>query len=195
MSAVDLTQDVIAKSDQVNACDITEPVTVTVTGFTRVNDEKQPWHIKTDWHAQPWKPCKSMRRCLLRYWGKDADAWIGRQLTLFSDPNCKYAGKKIDGIRIAAMSGIEAAETFTAREWRGTDGLKTFVIQPISSGATEPTPTERLNKAVAAYDNAEDEPQLFKLDGLVDQLYNECDDEQKQVIQHARERAEKRLQS
>lgn len=38
-------------------------------------------------------------------WGDEMDAWIGRQLTLYVDPNVQYQGKTVPGLRVLPSAG------------------------------------------------------------------------------------------
>ena len=43
------------------------------------------------------------------YGGQDIDkVWIGKQITLYVDPNVQYAGKIVKGLRIRNVTGVEA---------------------------------------------------------------------------------------
>lgn len=116
---MDISDTIVAKSDQLNAEDlISGPITVTITGVKRTSDE-QPVAVEISGGHKPWKPCKSMRRLLIMAWpdgaknegGKtsyDPTCWVGRSLTLIRDPNVKWAGELVGGIRVAALSHIKA---------------------------------------------------------------------------------------
>ena len=104
---MDLSDTIIPKSDQLNADDLlTGPITVTVTAVRR-GDKEQPVSIGIDGGRQPYKPCKSMRRALIAVWGNDGAKWVGRRMTLYCDPEVKYGGVKVGGIRISHVSHIE----------------------------------------------------------------------------------------
>ena len=103
---MDVSDTIVAKSDQLNADDlIAGPIEVTVIDVKRVSDD-QPVAIEITGH-RPYKPCKSMRRVLVIAWGKDASQWKGKSLRLVRDPDVKWAGSAVGGIRIAAISHIK----------------------------------------------------------------------------------------
>lgn len=105
--AMSFSDTVIAKSDQLNADDlIGGPITVTITGVKR-GDSEQPVVLAIS-GQRPYKPCKSMRRVLITAWGDDGRAWVGRSMTLYCDPDVKFGGVKVGGIRISHMSHIES---------------------------------------------------------------------------------------
>ncbi len=101
----DLSSTIVAKSDQMNADELLEPVTITITRVEKVTAKDQPVHIHSE-GRQPYKPCLTMRRMLIAAWGKYADAWVGQSMTLYNDPSVRWAGKAQGGIRISHVTGI-----------------------------------------------------------------------------------------
>jgi len=108
---LDMTKTTEPKSDQMNYDDFIGGGTKTImiadvrsTG----SSEAQPIsiHYEGD-EGKPYKPCKSMRRVMVHAWGGDGLKYIGKSLTLFGDPEVKWAGKNVGGIRISHMSHIE----------------------------------------------------------------------------------------
>ncbi len=124
---------IVPKSNQLNADDlITGPITVTITAVRR-GDKDQPIIIELD-GLRPYKPCKGMRRILIAAWGDDPKRWVAQLMTLFCDPEVKWAGVKVGGIRISHLSGLEHPRTFMLTKSRGK--RSEFTIQPITpSGA------------------------------------------------------------
>ena len=104
----DITVTVTPKSDQLNADDLIEPRILTVTGLEWSGSEDQPiWINYVGGEGRPYKPCKSMRRVLIKLWGKDATQWAGRQMEVYCDPLVKFGGSEVGGIRISRVSHIE----------------------------------------------------------------------------------------
>ncbi|MGN7978235.1 hypothetical protein ACTJJ4_11740 [Microbacterium sp. 22195] len=105
---MDVSETILAKSDQVNASDLIEPVIVTVVDV-KAGPADQPVHIITDKYGKdrPFKPSKTVRRDLAKAWGTEAKAWIGRQMELYNEPTVLWAGKPVGGIRVSALSHIE----------------------------------------------------------------------------------------
>jgi hypothetical protein len=101
----DLSSTVIAKSDQLNADDLIEPITITVTRVDKVKSNDQPVLIHSA-ERQPFKPCLTMRRMLIAAWGKYKDEWVGRSMMVYCDPEVLWAGKAHGGIRISHVSHI-----------------------------------------------------------------------------------------
>lgn len=113
-----LRDTIVPKSDQLNADDlIAGPMTVKITGVKR-GDSEQPVIVALD-GQRPYKPCKSMRRVLISAWGDDGSKWVGRSLTLYNDPDVKFGGVKVGGIRISHMSDIPSDLVMSLTATRG----------------------------------------------------------------------------
>lgn len=99
-----------AKSDQLNSVDIigAEPV-IRVRDVEVKDTREQPISVYFDGdNGRPWKPSKGMIRILAGAWGRDSKDWIGKHARLYFDPEVTYAGEKVGGIRIKALSDIDA---------------------------------------------------------------------------------------
>jgi hypothetical protein len=88
------------------------PLTVRVTGLAAGSPD-QPVIVRvsdaaTEAPLRDYKPCKSMRRVLIACWGDKGRDWIGKSMTLVGDPSVVFGGVRVGGIRIAAVSGIDA---------------------------------------------------------------------------------------
>lgn len=105
----DMTMTIIAKSDQINAADlIGNPRTVTVSEVRIKAGDDQPVTIMIEGDKKAFRPCKGVRRLLVRVWGPDASKYIGQSLTLFCDPSVTWAGKEEGGIRVSHMTGLKS---------------------------------------------------------------------------------------
>ena len=108
-----LRDTIVPKSDQLNYDDVmTRPLTVRVTGLAAGSPD-QPVIVRvadaeTGAALRDYKPCKSMRRVLIACWGDRGRDWIGHTMRLIGDPNVMFGGVRVGGIRIAAVSGIDA---------------------------------------------------------------------------------------
>ena len=129
-------RDTIApKSDQLNYDDVvTGPVTCTVTGLAMGNAE-QPVIInikdaKTGEKMRDYKPCKSMRRVLIAVWGDKGKDWVGQSMTLYGDPNVKFGGVTVGGLRIAEVTGIDAQKEIMLTTTRSKRAP--FVVKPLN---------------------------------------------------------------
>lgn len=146
-----LRDTILPKSDQLNAeMLIPGPMTVTVTGVTRGNDE-QPVviHYAND-AGKPYKPCKSMRKVLVFAWGEDGRDWVGRSMTLYHDPEVVFGGVKVGGIRISHLSHIERDIGLSLTATKGKK--KQFVIGKLEAPAApvaDPAEIESIEKAAS----------------------------------------------
>jgi hypothetical protein len=70
-----------------------------------------------------------MSRVLVAMWGPDAKAYVGRSMTLYRDPNVKWGGLAVGGIRISHMSDIAEAKTMALTETRAN--RKPFTVKPL----------------------------------------------------------------
>lgn len=130
----DSLKDTIApKSDQLNADDLlTGPITVQILSVKRGNSE-QPVSIGISGGYQPFKPCKSMRRVMIAIWGDKGSDWVGQSMTLYCDPEVKFGGVKVGGIRISHMTGIDKPHVLmltTTRARRSEYTVQPLVIKP-----------------------------------------------------------------
>jgi hypothetical protein len=118
---IDVSDTIVAKSDQLNADDlIGGPITIRITDVNKPGGD-QPITIKYEGdNGRPFKPCKTVRRILVKAWGKDASAWKGRLMTLYNDPSVKWAGKEVGGLRVSHLSNISSDMEISLTETRGS---------------------------------------------------------------------------
>ena len=133
---MDLSLTTAPKSDQLNADDlIAGPQTFTVERVTEGNAE-QPVNIHlVEMPGRPYRPSKTMRRALIIAWNKETDVYAGRRMTLYRDPEVKFGGDKVGGIKISALSHIDRRLTMKLTETRGKKAP--LVIEPLPD--TTPT--------------------------------------------------------
>ena len=150
---MDMTETIQPRSDQMNFDDVAAvPATVTITAVTRGSAE-QPVNIQTaEYPNRPWKPSKSMRRVLVKAWGKDSDAYVGRRVRLVGNPDVKYAGKAVGGIQIEAVSHIDAPIKMALTVSRGK--REPFTIQPLTD--TAPAPQGLTDAQIAACESIDE---------------------------------------
>lgn len=104
----DMSSVIVPKSDQLNAEDfIAGPATFLIEGVAISPGTEQPVNIKLVGEKRVWRPCKSMSRVLVAAWGPDANAYVGRSVTLYRDPKVKWGGLEVGGIRVSHLSHIE----------------------------------------------------------------------------------------
>lgn len=135
---MDISDTIQPKSDQLNADDLTAgPITVTIEDVTRGNDE-QPVNIHLQgFPRRPFKPGLSMRRVLVAVWGKDAKQYIGRSLTLYTDPEITFGKDKVGGVRISHLSHIDKPQSIPLTVTRGK--RRPFRVEPLTTTPTAPT--------------------------------------------------------
>lgn len=109
MSNLDVSHTIVAKSDQLNAVDLTQSETIVniidVKVSEKNNDQPVSIHL-SGYDGRPYKPCLSMRRILVNAWGKDAGTWIGQSMAIYCENSVRWAGKDVGGIRISKLTGI-----------------------------------------------------------------------------------------
>lgn len=138
METLDITDTLAARSDQLNADDlIGGPVTVQVTRVSRSSAE-QPIAVHITGH-KPFMPCKTMRRVLASAWGADGSLWVGKWLTLYRDPEVRFGGEAVGGVRVSAMSDIPKPLTLMLAVSKGKKGkqvVKMLTPPPPAGGMT-----------------------------------------------------------
>ena len=159
----DLSKTITPKSDQLNADDlIGGPRNITVTKVSaQASSELQPVSINFEGdNGKPYKPCKSMRRVLVQIWGADGNQYVGRSMTLYLDPNVKFGGIAVGGIRISHMSGMDKriVMALTASKAKRTPFTVNpmEVAAPLSQSELEASVDEAMSAAVLgklAYSN------------------------------------------
>jgi hypothetical protein len=118
----DMTPVIQPKSDQLNSDSLLAgPLTITITKVDINPTAEQPVAIHYEGEdGKPWKPCKSMARCLVTAWGPDAKKYVGRSVTLYRDPTVKWAGLEVGGIRVSHMSHIDGPKQMMLTATRGS---------------------------------------------------------------------------
>jgi len=134
----DLRATIIPKSDQLNFEDVqTSNVTAKIKGI-RSGSSEQPVCIDLEgFDGRPYKPSKSMRRVLIGGWGNDGHSWVGKWLTLKGDSAVKFGGVAVGGIKIEAMSDIDADFSLmltTSRGKRSEHRVKRLVVSQPETG-------------------------------------------------------------
>ena len=138
----DMSATIVAKSDQINAADlIGSPRTVTVKEVRIKAGEEQPVTILIDGDDKAFRPCKGVRRLIVRIWGVDANKYIGQSMTLFCDPSVTWAGKKEGGIRVSHMTGLDERVVEYMRISRAV--TKPYEILPLAMPARATAPPDK----------------------------------------------------
>lgn len=130
---VDMTATIAPKSDQINADDLMAgPRTITVTKVTgNEGNAEQPVNVFFEGdNGKPFRPCKSMRRVMVKVWGADASKYAGNSMTIYRDPKVKWGGMEVGGIRISHMTGLEKPEVMALTETRSA--RKPYTVKPLT---------------------------------------------------------------
>jgi len=141
------------KSDQLNADDLMGTTkTITITDVKR-GDSDQPVMINYEGdNGRPYKPCKSMRRVMIHAWGDDGRQWIGQRMTLYQDPEVKFGGVKVGGIRISHLSGIDQPMSISLTATRGK--RSPYKVEPVKEEAPKAYPQAEYEKNLPAWRDA-----------------------------------------
>lgn len=154
--ANDMDDTVIPKSDQLNADDLSDgrTLTVTVTRTKVSKGEEQPvviWYKEGNGETKkPYKPSKSMRRVLKTVWGSDSSKYAGKSMTLYCDPTVKFGGLEVGGIKISHMEGLSESRTLALTATKGNKKphvVKPLAVQQQAPAAAEPPPITPETKA------------------------------------------------
>jgi hypothetical protein len=182
---MDMSQTIAPKSDQINADDlIGGPRTITVTRVTgNEGNAEQPVNVFFEGdNGKPFRPCKSMRRVMVKVWGADASKYVGNSMTIYPDPKVKWGGMEVGGIRISHMTGIDAPQVMALTETRSKRAP--YTVKPLKDVPQAQGNTEAAEKAGRTFiTNIGRAPDLEKLDeyaasksGLLDDLKRDLPD-------------------
>lgn len=135
---MDIAKTIEPRSDQQNYDDVaTAPRTVTVTEV-RGGSAEQPVELHLEeFPGRPYKPSKSMRRVLVAAWGSDGSKYVGRRLTIYGDPDVKFGGERVGGIKISHLSHIEKRMSMPLTVTRGKRVLHT--VEPLPDTPAAPS--------------------------------------------------------
>lgn len=179
MTECDISDTIVAKSDQLNADDLLSgAITVTITDVRRCDDE-QPVAVHISGGHQPWKPCKTMRRVLVAAWGKDGSQWVGKSLRLVRDASVVFGGKAVGGIRVEAMSHIAKRIEIYLAESRTKKKLVTI---DVLSAPAEPSRVEKYQKRIGELTT---QNEVKAAHGRFDAVRAEMSDDEQQAIEAA----------
>ena len=113
---MDISKTLLAKSDRLNAADLSGAPIVATIENVRQGDGTKPVIIDlVGMNGRPWIPSLGMRRIIAKAWGTETDSWVGRLVKLVNNPEVVYAGQAVGGVEIIAMSHIDKAFTVPKR--------------------------------------------------------------------------------
>lgn len=130
---LDMSATIAAKSDQITADDLLGgPRTITINRVTgNEGNAEQPVNCWFDGdEGRPFRPCKSMRRVMVKVWGADASQYVGRSMTIYRDPKVKWGGMEVGGIRVSHMTGIDQKVVMALTESK-VGGKKPYTVLPL----------------------------------------------------------------
>ena len=152
----DMSSTIVAKSDQINAADlIGNPRTITIKEVRIKAGDDQPVSIVIEGDQKMFRPCKGVRRLIVRVWGADTSKHPGQSMTLFCDPKVTWAGKEEGGIRVSHMTGLDEEIVEYMRVSRAA--TKPYKILPLradkpKTAPVRQTPEEWTTEHIAAVD-------------------------------------------
>jgi len=156
----DMEQVIVPKSDQINADDlIAGPMVIKITSVSVDGAKEQPVDVYFEGSKKSYRPCKSMARVMVAAWGSDSKKYVGRSMKLYRDPNVKWGGMAVGGIRISHMSDIDKKLTMMLSQSR--KNRAPFVVDVLEADAPAPTTTRNEEAENAALDAAMNGKQAF----------------------------------
>lgn len=129
----DMTAIIQPKSDQINADDLLSgPRTIKITNVDVNPGVEQPCTVHYEGeNGRPFKPCKSMARVMVLVWGADSKQYAGKSMTLYHDPEVKWGGMKVGGIRISHMSDMKSNAPLMLTVTRGKKAP--YSVKPLAA--------------------------------------------------------------
>ena len=140
---MNISQAIIARSDQLNADDlISGPRTFTIKEVRRGDSEQPVAIVLAEFpDKRPFKPSKTVLRILAYAWGEETDDWPeSPRLTLYRDAKVKWAGQEVGGIRVSHMSHIDKPLKVALSESKGKKSL--WRVDPLPADAPTSPPVD-----------------------------------------------------
>ena len=123
----------VGKSDQLDNVDLLAgPRDFTITAVSKRPGD-QPLEITLAEYDRPWRPGLTMRRLLAHIWGPEADAYIGRRVRLYRDPDVSFGKDKTGGTRLSHASHLDKRLTVSLPTSKGKFGA--FTVEPLVESA------------------------------------------------------------
>ena len=150
----DMSSVIIPRSDQWNFDDfLAGPLSFKITSVDVRQSGEQPVEISMEGTKKYFRPCKSMCRVLVAAWGPDANKYKGRSITLYGDPDVKWGGMSVGGIRISHLSDIENPITMALTATKGS--RKPYTVKPmVTSAPASPMPQAEVDEWMDVIKNA-----------------------------------------
>lgn len=142
MDTLDISDTIAPNSDQLDAVDLLSGPRVFTIERVSKGSAEQPVQLHLAAFPRPWRPGKSMRRVLVRCWGKDASVYVGRRVELFCDAAVVFGGQAVGGTRIRRMSHIDERMSVPLLVSRGKSSV--YTVEPLGD---EPSWSELVDGA------------------------------------------------
>lgn len=127
---LDISDTTQAKSLQLVADDLLgNPRTIKITKVSRVEESKSLIINYEGENGKPFLPSKTVRRIMQHIWTKNAATWVGKEMTLFRDPDVIWAGQIVGGVRVSHMSHMDKPVTISLT--MNSKSKKPFTIKPL----------------------------------------------------------------
>lgn len=138
---LDISDTTQAKSAQLTSDDLLGgPKTIKITKVSRVEESKSLIINYDGENGKPFFPCKTVRRIMQHIWTKNAATWIGKEMTLFRDPDVIWAGQQVGGVRVSHMSHMDSPVTISLT--MNSKSKKPFTVKPLAKSKAAPAPVE-----------------------------------------------------
>jgi hypothetical protein len=142
---VDIADTVAPKSDQLNAEDLLSGErTFTITEVRVTDSPEQPVsvYLAEFPHNRPWKPSKTSRRVMIMGWGNESAKYVGHRITLYRDPEIKFGGDKVGGIKIRAMSHLPGNKRMAVALTVTRGKRAPYIVEPLPDAAPTSPPVD-----------------------------------------------------
>lgn len=120
------------RSDQWNADDfIGGWRAFTIEGVKEGAAEQKYDVILREGEGRVWRPPLTILRLLIKAWGEDSNAWVGRLVVLYRDDSVRFGKEAVGGIRILAMSDLPTGDKpFSVKLTESRGKRATYTVQP-----------------------------------------------------------------
>jgi hypothetical protein len=142
---MDISDTVAPKSDQLNAEDLLSGErTFTITEVRVTDNPEQPVsvYLAEFPNNRPWKPSKTSRRVMIMAWGNESAKYVGHRITLYRDPEIKFGGDKVGGIKIRAMSHLPGNKRMAVALTVTRGKRAPYVVEPLPDAAPNSPPVD-----------------------------------------------------
>jgi len=138
---VDIDATLAPKSDQLDAIELAEPRTITITRVT-AGTKDQPLNVWFEGDGgRPWRPAKTVRRILRECWGKLGSDWVGKRCTIYNERTVEYGGVEVGGVRVSHASDIPGPIVMMLPIKRGK--FRRYEVQPLKATIKQPSSNAR----------------------------------------------------